>query len=108
MKNKFRVKQSEIVAGNIKRLRRQNGMKQADLAKATRMSIGTIRSAEQGVNYPRPETVDAIADAFGIDASEIVSGEQSVSMSKPSLPDLGYIVDALRFYADQLEKRTER
>lgn len=55
----------------LKKLRDVHGMTQDDLAKASRLSKFTIRSYEQGKRLPRENQVEALASAFGINASAL-------------------------------------
>ncbi len=55
----------EILSRNIRRLREARGLSQAELvARAGKTSVAMVESA--GRKWPRPETIEAIADALGV------------------------------------------
>ncbi len=53
-------------AQRLKTLRRQKGMTQEDLARATGLSANFIRAVEQAVNAPSFESIEAIAEALEV------------------------------------------
>lgn len=54
-------------ADNIKRLRLQDGLLQAQLAKALGVSKSTVSMWETGERTPTLETLESIADYFNVD-----------------------------------------
>lgn len=101
-KSELRKKQNRILSENLKRIRRHAKINQIELAKMAGVSVAVVRSIEQKTQIPRPETLEAIANALDHDASELLG----VMSDKPPMSfDLRIVADALRFCADQLEKR---
>jgi len=54
----------------LKELRRRSGMTQEELADATGLSVGFIRSLEQAINAPSFESLELLARALGIEIKE--------------------------------------
>ena len=61
----------------FKRLREQNNLTQAELAKALNISRSTVGMYEQGNRRPDFETLEAIADYFNVSMSVFLDGQQS-------------------------------
>ena len=51
----------------IKQLRKDRGLSQKKFAELTYVSVPTIQSLESNKKIPRVETLQAIADALGLD-----------------------------------------
>ena len=58
------------------KLRKERGWTQGDLANATRLSRGYIASIEEGTVHPSIKTVAIIAKILGIEAGELLKGEE--------------------------------
>ena len=56
-------------------IRREKGMSQGQLAKAVGVSQGLISTYETGANTPGPEVLQAIANALGVQVSDISATE---------------------------------
>lgn len=52
------------VGANIRRMRRQQGLTQAELAQRAHLSTGYVSLIERGLANPRLKTVSALADAL--------------------------------------------
>lgn len=61
---------SEILAASIRRIRKNKGWTQNDLAVKSGVSFRGIQDIEAGKRSPRPETLKALAGALGVDAAE--------------------------------------
>ena len=61
----------DILAGNIKRLRENRRLSQADLAFEAGISIPFLSDIERGNKWPSPETVAKIASALQIALFEL-------------------------------------
>ena len=55
-----------ILANNLRRLRTEKGLSQADLKRETGLSLPTIKNLENAKNEPRFNTVQAIARALEV------------------------------------------
>lgn len=54
-------------AERLRYLRRQKGMTQEDLARATGLSVSFIRSVEQGVHAPSFESIELLSSALDVE-----------------------------------------
>jgi transcriptional regulator with XRE-family HTH domain len=61
----------EILAENIKEYRRKRGITQSELAERSNISTNFMGMIEQERKFPAPEVLDRIAEALGIDTSEL-------------------------------------
>lgn len=61
-----------IVATNMRRFRDLQGMSQSDLSKVTGIDQGYLSRIENQKSHPNLETLDKIADAFGIATHELM------------------------------------
>lgn len=66
-----------ILAKNIKRLRAQKGLSQAQLAEEANISLPFMSSIEQSTKWPYPDTLTQIATALGVDVSELFSDDEN-------------------------------
>lgn len=77
------LKPSEQIGSVLRRLRKERGVSQEDLAERSELDRTYISLIENGRRQPTVSTLFAIADALGLKASEIVkqieeaSGESS-------------------------------
>ena len=55
----------------IQELRKSQSMTQEKLAEKINMDITSLSKIETGRNYPQPETVEKIANAFGIEVEQL-------------------------------------
>jgi transcriptional regulator with XRE-family HTH domain len=67
----------EILADNMRKIRRKHGMTQAKLAEKADVSTHFIAMIEIGRKFPAPDTLDRIAAALGIETYELFSGPVS-------------------------------
>ena len=90
------------IGENIKRLRKQNKIEQADLGKRLGISGKTISSWECGRTEPRAAMIEKMAEIFGCDQSDIISGTGKYSMLYDSRRD-----ERLHLIVDCFEKMTD-
>ena len=70
----------------IKQLRAKRGMTQGDIARATGFERSYISNLEGGrIKYPRVNTVDKIAAAFGMKLSELIIYCEKLYAKHPQL-----------------------
>lgn len=69
--------QASILAKNIKALRRKHGLTQESLAEKSGLSVVAIKQVEGGKRWPREKTLDAIAKAFSVNRSSLMSDPQN-------------------------------
>lgn len=81
---------------NLRRLREAKGWNQDALAEKAGVSGGTIKTIETGTNWISPEMAEKIADAFGVESSELFKSEvKEVSDIKKALNSIPSEVYAL-------------
>ena len=62
-----------MLAQNIKKLRKKHNLSQEELARKAEVTYSTLIKIESGANKnPTLETIQKIADAFGIGLDELV------------------------------------
>ena len=66
------------VGANIKRLRRERGMKQIDLAKKTRIQRETISKYENGVHEPTVSILNKLADALNVSVDQLIARDKII------------------------------
>lgn len=75
------------VAGQIARLRTENGWTQLELAEKLHYSDKAVSKWERGESIPEIATLVALADLFGVTLDELVRGKApAVSDTNPPLP----------------------
>lgn len=68
------------VGENIRKLRRDAGLSQAELARRIGFSRASVNQWEHGVSQPRMGTVRKLAEVFGVPISTIVADETPSSI----------------------------
>ena len=63
----FKNKMKKTFIANVKINRIKRGWRQADLAAVSGFAAGSIQQLESGRRFPRPGTVQVIAQSFGVD-----------------------------------------
>jgi transcriptional regulator with XRE-family HTH domain len=63
---------ASAIGSRILALRTERGWSQERLAREIRMSRETVRAAEAGERIPEWETLELIADAFGVSLGELL------------------------------------
>ena len=64
---------TEMIALNVKRLRKTSGLSQVQLAKAAELSLAGYRNIETGKSIPRVDTLTALAAALQVPIQEMVT-----------------------------------
>jgi transcriptional regulator with XRE-family HTH domain len=67
----------EILAGNLKKYRRINGISQAKLAEKADITTQYIAMIEVSRKFPSPEMLDRIAEALNIEAYQLFEAPPS-------------------------------
>ncbi len=94
------------IAENIKRLRTEHGLSQAEFGKIAGVSDKAVSTWEKGIKAPRMGAIEKIAAHFGIAKSAIVddvslpAGAVPVRTG-PMIPVLGQVRCGLPIYADE-------
>ena len=63
----------------IKELRKSKNITQEKLAEITGMDITSLSKIETGRNYPQPDTIEKLADAFEIDIDKLFTFKNLLS-----------------------------
>jgi transcriptional regulator with XRE-family HTH domain len=63
----------QVLAKNMKNLRSRLGITQEQLAERANLTHSYIGAVEIGQRYPKPETLEKIAKALGVDTPELFS-----------------------------------
>lgn len=74
------------IAENIKRIRAEHGLSQAELGKIAGVSDKAVSTWELGLKTPRMGAVEKMANCFGITKSAIVDDAPMTSLQKPVVP----------------------
>ncbi|WP_418927456.1 LexA family protein [Dysosmobacter sp.] len=74
------------IAENIKRIRAEHGLSQAELGKIAGVSDKAVSTWELGLKTPRMGAVEKMANYFGITKSAIVDDAPMTSLQKPVVP----------------------
>ncbi len=82
----------EVFTRNFNRYLTLSGKKQIEVALAVDVSTGTICDWKKGRSYPRMDKIQALADFFGIQKSDLVEdvniAKESVSNKEQEVLDL--------------------
>ena len=84
------------IGKNIKKMREERNLTQADLGKIAGVSDKAVSTWENGVAWPRLEAINRMADYFGIRAIDIIGGSESdmLTSDERSLIDLYRALDS--------------
>ncbi len=74
------------IAENIKKIRLEHGMSQAELGKIAGVSDKAVSTWELGTKIPRMGAVEKMANYFGIPKSAIVDDAPAITASRPIPP----------------------
>jgi transcriptional regulator with XRE-family HTH domain len=66
MMNAALITRERIIGANIRRLRKQKGLKQKDLSAQTKIAQANLSKIERGKQMPRPSTLRIIARILGV------------------------------------------
>lgn len=102
--------QPETLAKRVKRLRDAKNWSQARLAKESTVAAGTIGDIEQGKQFTAGRKIDLLADALGVSAKYLRTGEDSPSpaLTESSLsPRETRLIERFRLMTDRSQERLE-
>jgi len=98
------MKLRKIVSYNLKKIREDRGLNQADLAELCNMSLSAIQSYESMTREPKEDARTKIASALGIEEYEIYSAPDSGHNIKKEGYSLATILSALARHSDLVEQ----
>lgn len=87
----------------IKRSRKKSGFTQEKLAETIDISSRNLSNIEQGLSYPKPETLEKIVQTLGISTQELFANEHLKS-DKELLSDIKLLVNSVSSNRLVLEK----
>lgn len=68
--------------GNLRRIREALALSRRELASRSGVNESTLYRAEQGMTTPRPSTIQKLARALGVPATEITKADGSSNSHK--------------------------
>lgn len=89
----------ETIAINIKRLRKIMGYTQSDLAELVGVDASTIGKIESGIQFPRTDTIDKLANALNVDYEVLFKNNANVSENTNDI--LTSLMLLLKSYSDK-------
>ena len=89
------MKTGVLLARGMRRLREQRGMTQAQLAEAVERHEQFISQLEREARAPGIETIDALAEAFGVSPWELLRAGAEKAPAPPKRDALGQRVRAV-------------
>lgn len=73
-----------VLAENLKRLREDRSLTQAQLAEMSGLSVTAVAHFETGRRWPKPESIKAIADAFRVKQEDLFKSPSQLAIENPS------------------------
>ena len=92
----------KTIGAFLKRLRKEKGLTQEQLAEQFYVSAKTVSRWETGSNMPDVGTLIELADFYDVDIREIIDGERKSEMMDKETKDT---LKKVAFYATEKEKR---
>jgi transcriptional regulator with XRE-family HTH domain len=65
----------------VKQLRKQKGLSFSALSKKTKMSVSYLNEIEKGKKYPKPDKIEALAEALEVPVEQLASTEMNPNMA---------------------------
>ena len=93
-----------IFARNLNRFLEINGKNQADIATLLNVSQAAVSNWCKGINMPRMDKVQALADYFGVNKSDLLEEKDSNGLSSSDRRDIAKSLDEMM---EQLESGTD-
>lgn len=98
--------QKKIFAKNLNYFLKKSGKMQNDIAKAINVAPSSVTAWCNGVTLPRMGKIQALADFFGIQKSDLIEEKKPEEFLQPvvkkkKVPILGVIAAGVPLYADQ-------
>lgn len=76
------IKRNKEIAERVKNLRKRLKLSQMQLAEKAGLSLGAIKQIETGTRWPRPETIQALVKALGIDRQGLFFSTESLAIHR--------------------------
>lgn len=93
-----------IFARNLNRFLKINGKNQADIATLLNISQAAVSNWCKGIKMPRMDKVQALADYFGVNKSDLLEEKDSNGLSSSDRKDIAKSLDEMM---EQLESGTD-
>src|SRR5947209_7535937 len=78
---------AETIGQRIQRLRQEAGMSQSELARESKVPIGTLRNWEQDRRIPALDAAARLAKVLGVSLDEMALPTQEPATTEPAGPD---------------------
>jgi transcriptional regulator with XRE-family HTH domain len=78
----------DTLGKNIKLLRARRGLSQADFSEKSGISIPFLSNIERGIKFPQPAMLSKIANALGVEVSELFVADLEATASTELLKNL--------------------
>jgi transcriptional regulator with XRE-family HTH domain len=94
----------ELLAFNLKRLRKERGWTQERLAELAGLSLNSVQRAEGRIRFPREDNITALAQAFRLPESELFLDPEKDSSLKDERSPEPTLTDVMARF-DRLEEK---
>ena len=90
----------DTIGSRIARLREQNGLSQADLAKRMNISRAGVQSWECGENYPSTDNLISLAKIFHVSTDYLldINATKTVNLDNYSSDEQGIVFRLLQYF----------
>lgn len=86
----------------IKRLRKEQGYTQKQFAEMIDISSRNVSNIEQGISFPKPETLEKIVKSFGITTDKLFAFDH-IKTKKDLIKNIDQYVDKIKNNEKMLE-----
>ena len=86
----------------IKRLRKELGYTQEQFAEMIDISSRNVSNIEQGISFPKPETLEKIVKSFGITTDKLFTADH-IKTKKELLDNINQYIDKIKNNEKMLE-----
>jgi len=87
----------------IRRVRKQNGLTQEQLAEMIDISSRNISNIELGISFPKPETLEKFLKSMNI-STQILFSNDSIKTDEELLKEINFLVNSIKHDSKTLEK----
>ena len=90
------------IGERIKRVRKQRGLTQEQLAEIMEISSRNLSNIELGVSFPKPETLEKFLKALNISTQTLFSND-SIKSDEELLRDINFLINSIQHDHKTLE-----
>jgi len=99
----FQMNIKKEIGERIKRVRKQKGLTQEELAEIMDISSRNLSNIELGNSFPKPETLEKFLDALNITTQTLFSND-SIKSDEELLNDINFLINSIKHDHRTLEK----